>query len=129
MKKIVLTLLIAISSLFAEVSYTHIFDAYEEAKAQKKLVLIMLSQKGCPGCQHMENIVFEDKDVNAYMKEEYIVVHVDVYEEGPPDGLDFFATPTFYILDEDEKILKRLNGGENATAFLKTLKSVNNQKK
>jgi len=129
MKKILLTLLLGVSFAFADVKYTNIFDAYEDAKAQNKLVLVMLSQKGCPGCEHMESVVFEDKDVNKYLKEKYVVVHVDVYEEGAPDGLDFFATPTFYFLDEDENVLKRLNGGENAKEFFRTLKEVNSQKK
>lgn len=124
MKKIVLILLLTLSSVFAEVAYTHIFDVYEEAQKQNKLVLIMLSQKGCPGCEHMQEVVFENEEVNKYMKEKYLVVHIDVYEEGAPDGLEFFATPTFYFLDEEENILKRLNGGENEKEFLETLKTV-----
>jgi len=122
--KIITILFLLLTSLVAKVEYTHIFDAYENAKKNDKLVLVMLSQKGCPGCKHMKDIVFEEKSVNSYMQKHFEIVHVDVYEEGAPDGLDFFGTPTFYILDADENILKRVNGGQNPQDFLKTLKSV-----
>lgn len=122
--KIITILFLLLTSLVAKVEYTHIFDAYENAKKNDKLVLVMLSQKGCPGCEHMKDIVFEEKSVNSYMQKHFEIVHVDVYEEGAPDGLDFFGTPTFYILDADENILKRVNGGQNPQDFLKTLKSV-----
>lgn len=122
--KIIATLLLLLTALVAKVEYTHIFDAYEKAANNNKLVLVMLSQKGCPGCEHMKDIVFEDKLVNSYMQQKFEIVHVDVYEEGAPDGLEFFGTPTFYILDADENILKRVNGGQNATEFLQTLKSL-----
>lgn len=122
--KLIATLLLLLSTLVAKVEYTHIFDAYEMAAKNNKLVLVMLSQKGCPGCEHMKEIVFEEKGVNSFMQKNFEIVHVDVYEEGAPDGLDFFGTPTFYILDADENILKRVNGGQNPQEFLTTLKSV-----
>jgi len=128
MKKIILTLVLVVSSLFADIKYTDIFDAYDVAKAEKKLVLVMLSQKGCPGCQYMENVVFENKDVNKFMKKSYVTVHIDVHDEGAPDGLEYFATPTFYFLDANEKVLKRINGGENAKDFLTTLEEVSSKK-
>lgn len=128
MKKIVLTLLLLISSAFAKVEYTNMFDAYDEAKAQNKLVIVMLSQKGCPGCEYMESVVFADKEIEKYMQKSFITVHLDIYEEYVPEELEHFATPTFYFLDADENILKRINGGEQVKEFLNTLKEVNAKK-
>ncbi len=128
MKKIVLLLCVLFYPLLAEVKYTDMFDAYDIAAKEHKLVLVMLSQKGCAGCQYMEGVVFENKDVNAYLKKEYITVHLDIHEDAVPLELEHFATPTFYFLDADENILKRLNGGENAKDFLNTLKEVRTKK-
>ena len=122
MKKILLSLALLVSVAFANVSYTDIFDAYDKAEQEHKTVMVMLSQEGCPGCEYMENIVFNNADIAKTLKNDFIVVHVDIYKDGIPDGLEFFATPTFYFLDADENILKRLNGGQNAKDFSDTLK-------
>ena len=123
MKKIVLLILLA-TSMFAKVEWIDIFDAYDDAKASNKVVMVMLSRQGCPGCERMFNVVFEDKKVSKLLKEDFISVNIDVYEDSVPKNLDYFATPTFYFLDGDEKILKRLDGGENAGKFIKTLESL-----
>lgn len=128
MKKILLGLLLLSITLFADVKYTEMFDAYDIAEKENKLVLVMLSQKGCPGCQYMEGVVFANKDISDYLKKEYVIVHLDVHEDAVPLELEHFATPTFYFLDADENILKRLDGGENAKDFLSTLKAVRNKK-
>lgn len=124
MKKIIFTLLLLLSSAFAKVEYTDMFDAYDEAQAQHKQVIVVLTQKGCPGCEYMEDTVFTEKDVNEYMSKSFITVHLDIHQEYVPEELEHFATPTFYFLDADENILKRVNGGEKPQEFLKTLKEV-----
>ncbi len=124
MRKIVLLFVVLITSVFADVKYVDIFDAYDKAQAENKIVMVMLSQQGCSGCEYMEEIVFNNKDVVKSLKNNFVVVHVDVYKDGIPDGLEFFATPTFYFLDADENVLKRMNGGENAKDFAKTLQSI-----
>lgn len=124
MKKILLLLLILASSLFAKVEWSDMFDAYDDAQASDKIVMIMLSRKGCPGCEYMKSVVFEDKEVMELLKEGFISVELDVQEDFVPENLEYFATPTFYFLDKNEKILKRINGGEKAKDFIKTLKEL-----
>jgi len=124
MRKIFVLLVFLVTSAFADVKYVDLFDAYDKAEAEKKIVMIMLSQQGCPGCEYMESIVFNNKNVAKSLKENFVVVHVDVYKDGIPDGLEFFATPTFYFLNADEEVLKRINGGENAKDFTATLKAM-----
>ncbi len=117
MKKIILLITFLAASLFADVKYTDMFDAYDNAKAQHKTVLIMLSQKGCPACQYMEKVVFNNADVAKDLKKNFVVVHLDIHEDSIPDKLSYFATPTFYFLDANEKILKKITGGINAKDF------------
>ena len=124
MKKIFLLLAILFTSVFAQTQFTDLFDAYDDAKNQNKTVIIMLSMKGCPGCEYMKSVVFENSDVAKRLKNDFIVVELDVHEDSVPEKLEYFATPTFYFLDANEKILKRLNGGENAKDFLATLQEM-----
>ncbi len=128
MKKIILLIALFISSLMADVKYIDIFDAYDKAASEHKKVMVMLSKEGCPGCEYMESIVFKNKDVENYLQKNFVVVHVDIDKDGLPDGMDYFATPTFYFQDADNKILKRLNGGKNAKDFLETLKEIKAKK-
>lgn len=122
MKKILILLFILTSSIFAKVEWTDIFDVYDDAKASNKVVMVMLSQKGCPGCEYMKSVVLEDEKVSKLLKDSFISVVLDVHEDFMPENLEYFATPTFYFLDAQEKILKRVNGGEKAKDFIKTLK-------
>jgi len=124
MKKIVIVLLLLASSVFAEVEWDDMFDAYDDAKASNKIVMVMLSREGCPGCEYMKSVVFEDKQVNKLLKEGFIAVELDVQQDFVPQDLEYFATPTFYFLDADEKILKRINGGEQIKKFIKSLEVV-----
>jgi len=129
MKRVLFTLVIFATSLIADVKFTHIFDIYDIAKEENKLVIIMLSREGCPGCEHMQDVVLKDIGVSEFISKNYIIANMDVYEEAVPEELEYFGTPTFYFLDAEENILKRVNGGENAKKFLQTLKEVQATKK
>ncbi len=124
MKKIILLVLFLVSSLVAEPKLTDMFDAYDDAKAQNKSVMIMLTMEGCPGCEYMKSVVFENTDIAETLKKGFIVVELDVRADSIPENLEYFATPTFYFLDANEKVLKRLNGGKNAKEFAEVLKEM-----
>jgi len=124
MKKILLGLLLLVTSVLADVEYRDLFDAYDDAKAQHKTVMLMISQEGCPGCEYMESVVFNNTDVAKALKDNFIVIHIDKHKDSVPNGLEYFATPTFFFLDENEKVLKRLTGGENAKDFVATLEAM-----
>jgi thioredoxin-related protein len=123
MKKIVLLLAFLIRSLVAEPKLTDIFDAYDDASSQNKNVIIMLSMEGCSVCEYMKDIVFEDKKVEKLLNN-FVLVELDVRADSIPENLKYFATPTFYFLDSNEKILKRVNGGKNVVDFTKILKKM-----
>ncbi|RUM65230.1 MAG: thioredoxin [Sulfurimonas sp.] len=128
MKTILLLFLILASSLVAKVEWCDSFEIYDDAKASDKLVMVMLSRKDCPACHYMYSIVFEDKQVSKLLKDAYLAMKIDVDEDFIPLGLEYFATPTFYFLDKNEIILKRLNGGEHISEFIKILKELNKSK-
>jgi thioredoxin-related protein len=124
MKKIFFSFVLFFTSLFGDVKFTDIFDAYDVAAAQEKPVLVMLSKEGCQGCEYMHNVVYKNSKVSEYINKHFVAVNIDVYAESVPEELEYFATPTFYVLDKDENILKRINGGQKTDAFLETLQGI-----
>ena len=124
MKKFILLLLVASVSLLAETKWVDSFDAPDVALKEHKVRMVMLTREGCPGCNYMYNVVFNNSDVAKLLKEDFINVDMNVDTDNIPEEFVFFGTPTFYFLDENDKVLKRVDGGKNAKDFLAILKSV-----
>ena len=126
MKKIVLIIAFLITSVFADVNWVEdIDDAYEIAAKENKKVMVMLSKEGCSACDYMKGIVFKDKNFSNRFNRGLVAVHIDIYKGFIPDGLEFFATPTFYFLDANEKIIHRINGAHNSKDFSEELELFN----
>ena len=126
MKKIVLIISFLITSVFADINWVEdIDDAYDKAAKENKNVMVMLSRKGCPACKYMKNVVFKDKNFSKRFNKKLIAVHIDIHKDFMPDGLEFFATPTFYFLDANEKKLHRINGAHNSKEFAEELELFN----
>ena len=122
MKNILLTGLFLVVSAFGDIQWAEdIEDAYEVAAKENKKVMVMLSRKGCPACEYMEGIVFKDKKFVKFFNKDFIAVHIDIHEGFVPEGLEYFATPTFYFLNADEKVLYRINGAHNSKEFTEEL--------
>ena len=122
MKKTVLIIAFLITSLFGDINWAEdVDDAYEIAAKENKIVMVMLSRKGCPACEYMKGIVFEDKNFMSSFNKSFIAVHVDIHEDFVPQGLEYFATPTFYFLNSKEKVLHRIDVAHNSKEFLQEL--------
>jgi len=93
------------SSLFADLNWLKdLDDAYDKAENEKKIVMVVLSQRGCPACIYMENVVFKNKDVIEFFNKYFIGVNLDIHHDSVPLELEHFVTPTIYFLTSDEKI-------------------------
>jgi|FLOH01.1.fsa_nt_gi thiol-disulfide isomerase/thioredoxin len=129
MKKILLTLLFLTSSLFAELNWVeNLEDAYDVAEKENKIVFVILSQRGCPACKYMKDIVLEDANVIEELNKDFVAVYLDIHHDDVPLELEHFVTPTLYFLDSNEKILHRTNGYENIKEFLEDLDSAKMQR-
>ncbi len=113
MKRALLFLLLPLLSLIADDQWASSYEkAFEQAKAEEKSVLVMLSQDNCKACWYMENIVFEDEVLIEKIEKEYVMLYLDVHDDDI-HGLDYSGTPTLYFLSSDDKVLKRLDGVYN----------------
>ena len=125
MKKILIIMLFLATSLFAQMNWIgDLEDAYDKAEANHKIILVMLSQKGCPPCKYMKTIVFKDDKVIKEFNKNFIAVELDIHEDSVPLELVNFGTPTFYFLNADEEILDRFVGYKNQKDFLAVLQEV-----
>lgn len=125
MKKELLSLLFISSAAMAQLSWAPSYEAaLVQAKADKKNVMVMLSKEGCPACEYMEDVVFEEKMVSDAIHKGFIPVHIDIHEAKVPAGLGFIGTPTFYFLDPNGKKLYRHDGGANVPTFLGVIRNV-----
>ena len=126
MKRILLIIAFLVTSAFANINWAEDIDeAYELAEKENKIVMVMLSLKGCPACKYMKNVVFKDKNFSKRFNKKLIAVHIDIHKDFMPDNLEFFATPTFYFLDANEKKLHRINGAHNSKEFAEELELFN----
>ena len=129
MKKILIIMAFFATSLFAQMNWIgDLEDAYDNAEANHKIILVMLSQKGCPPCKYMKTIVFKDDKVIKEFNKNFIAVELDIHEDPVPLELPNFGTPTFYFLNADEEILDKFVGYKNQKDFLAKLEKVRNLK-
>ena len=74
MKKLLLTLILLTNTLMADLVWLDYDVAVEQAQKSDKVVMVMLSQKGCPACEYMTDIVFKDKNIEAELSNKFLVV-------------------------------------------------------
>lgn len=124
MKKIFLIISILVTSLFAEIEWMKYDDAIAKAKKENKLVMIMLSREGCPACEYMKDIVFEDENVLSEFNKDFIGVHLDINEDYVPEEFTYIGTPTFHFLNKFERKIDRIDGGKNVKDFTIKMREV-----
>jgi thioredoxin-related protein len=123
MKKIILILLMLLTSAFAEGFYSY-KEALEDAKSENKVVMVFLTQVGCPSCEYMKTKVFRDSEVEKKLSDEFIVVELDIHADNVPAKFKYIGTPTFYFVDKKGEIIDGIYGGLKTKSFLKELRLV-----
>ncbi len=93
-------------------------DAVKKAKAENKNVFIQVGGNWCGWCKLFYELTTRDEDLNNYLNENFVSVHVNYSKENMNEevlaGLDFpqrFGFPVFVILDADGKRIHTQNSG------------------
>lgn len=123
-KKIIVIVSMLVTSLFAEIEWMQYDEAFVEAKKSNKIVMIMLSKEGCPACEYMKDIVFENDDVVDEFNQNFIGVHLDIHEDYIPEEFTYIGTPTFHFINKHERKLDRIDGGVNSRDFTSKMREV-----
>lgn len=105
-------------------SFLDFREDVREAAAAKKRIMIYFGQDGCPYCKQLLETNFTQKDIVAKMKKNFEAIAINmwgdretVWIDGKSRGEKEFAkalkvnfTPTLLFLDENGKVILRLNG-------------------
>ncbi len=106
-------------------------EGLKKAQEEDKILMLMISQDGCPMCIYMKNNTLKDKNVTTYMKKYFISVEVNLGDKTYPKKFDTFVTPTFFFIEPKtkEKLDEPLRGGAKAPVFLELLQQYVDLKK
>lgn len=125
MSKILLGLVLVATYALADIKWAKSYEAalFQAAK-EKKNVMVMLSKEGCPACEYMEGVVFEEPAVVDTVNAKFVSLHIDIQKDKIPVGLGFVGAPTFHFLNAKGVKLKRHDGGANIPDFMGIINSV-----
>lgn len=114
-------------------------DAIDESKTEQKILLLHGYAKWCNWCAKMDQDVYTNDEVQAYLDEHFEVTRLDIENRETVDFFDFrlpmawlssgigiTSTPTTVFVDaEAGEIITRLPGYADAETFLYALRFVN----
>lgn len=92
-------------------------EALEDAQKSGKLILLKAYQEQCHYCENMERNVFSDSAFSQWLREHFEPTAVNITHETMPLGLKVTITPSFYILDKNLKLVKRIPGSWSLKDF------------
>jgi len=101
---------------------SEVYSAFEQARKEKRRVLIDWTADWCEICKEMEKEAFTRADVAKAMSE-YVLLRVDVTdldkrEENLAAKHKFLAPPTLIVADGDGKSVAKMEGYESPGALL-----------
>lgn len=123
MNRFFLLLILSISSLWAVE-----FHSYEEAlklqKQNNKIIMIDVMRTDCHYCSEMEEEVFNDPDMSKWIEERFIPVKLNLDFDELPLNLHVYFTPTFFFVDKNQTVIKKIPGSWNIQDFKELTKNI-----
>ena len=105
------------------------FFSYEKGlqlqKQNKKIIMLDAMRTDCHYCIDMERNVFDDPEMAKWIQKRFIPVKVNLDIDKLPLGLEVYFTPTFFFIDSNQKILKKVPGSWNIQDFKDLTKNIN----
>lgn len=129
MQKIFLIVLVMCNVFGSDLIYAPSFEqAKFDAKKNDKLILLMYTMKGCPACEYMKDVTFENETIKQDLLNNFIIVERDAKDKNQlVNGFEAFATPTIYFTDASgKKLARQIVGATTAKIFKEKLREVKN---
>jgi thioredoxin-related protein len=128
MKKLLLLTALLATSLFADMEWIKFSDAKIKAKKENKIIMVMLTKEGCPACEYMEDIVFDNEKLLSEFNKKFIAVHLDIHNDYVPADLTYIGTPTFHFINANARKVDRIDGAVNVKDFMNKLTEIESSK-
>jgi len=111
-------LLVMGSSLYAQgVNWRSWENGLDEAKSTNKMIMMDVIRDNCRFCIKMDENVFANEKMAAYIEKNFIPVKVNLSHRELPMGLKVEMTPTFFFFTADQKMIKKIIGSWNQRDF------------
>ncbi|WP_457749576.1 thioredoxin family protein [Sulfurimonas sp.] len=123
MNKILIVIVLGVVSLWGVEFYTY-EDALKLQKKNNKIIMIDVMRSECHYCIAMEKKVFDDPQMSKWIQKRFIPVKVNLDFDELPLGLHVYFTPTFFFVDKNKKILKKIPGSWNIQDFKDLTKNI-----
>jgi len=109
---------------FLKPSFLNLKEDLEEAKRDNKFLFIMFHQEGCPFCDKMRKVTFQNNMVRDYYTKHFYMIEIDI--RGSNEVIDFDGkklterqfslkhgvrlTPVFMFFDKEGKVVAKVPG-------------------
>lgn len=118
-----------ISLVFFSISlWGVVFHSYEDAlklqKQNKKIIMIDAVSTNCHYCEDMNNNVLQDPKMSQWLEKRFITVKMNIHKETLPLGLKVNFTPTFFFIDSEQKLVKKIPGSWKIEDFKDLTKNI-----
>ncbi|MCS6957493.1 MAG: thioredoxin family protein [Aquificaceae bacterium] len=123
---IILSLLVpfAEATPFLKPSFLNLREDLEEARRENKLLFVMFHQEGCPFCDKMRKVTFQDRRVQEYFTKHFYMVEIDIRGSNEVVDIDgkkltekqfslkhgVRLTPVFLFFDAEGKPIVKVPG-------------------
>ena len=88
------------------------------------LILLKVVRDDCHYCSDMEMNVFNEPSVHEYVKSNFVPVKINITHETMPLGLKAFMTPSFYFINSERKVIKRILGAYTRDDFSDMMQNI-----
>lgn len=110
-------LLAFISATLQAVDWMSYKEALELQKKTHKPIMLDVMRTDCHYCIAMDQKVFKDIEMTKWLQERFIPVKINLDIDTMPIDQEVTFTPTFFFLDTQGKIIKKIPGSWNIQDF------------
>lgn len=99
--------------------------ALEQARAERRPVLVDFSAIWCPTCRRLHETVFTDRAIQAAIAGGYVLARVDYDAPEAPAFMERYAVtgfPSLLVVDADGRLLRRLPVTFEPAVFARALR-------
>lgn len=126
---IITVCLLAVGAWAKDIDWQKNYDsALEQAKKDKKLVLVDIYTDWCGWCRKLDHDTYSDKDVQAKLAKDFIAVKINPEKSSAGQKLQqqlgARGYPFLAFVNADGKMISQIGGYVNAATFLKQLEQV-----
>lgn len=123
MKQFVSLLLFASFLLAGDIRFENSYDAaMKRAIAEKKVLMVVVTQTYCPWCSKFKEKTLTDKDVIKAVNSHFVAVLLNKDKDEMPEDIRARMVPTTFFLDHEGSEIYSTIGYKHPRKFLEDIK-------